>query len=345
MRTAASPRAAQVPAPRDGFADVVGVAAAAMLVAVHWLGPQPAGSGTVAAAGPVAIVLTAPLAFVSAAAGRTATVRRLSEQARGLAALVVPFAAIALPLIEGAARLLWLPAALLLVTSMAPALRRLHRRWRGVEVVGLAGVAAAADVVGLGVEGYGGEVVGGFGVLAAWVAAYQAGVLIAAGRQDRVRPSAALGLAAAGGCVVAVTLVLGALAGTDHTTDLPSAALVLAATAAQVGLALAVRPLIRRWAAPVTVGGGLAWVARRLPAVQLWHLPAAAAVAGAAGRLGTGDDLGARLVATATVLAVLVQVAGRIERVVAGTAVGTTPRRSHRLTGSSTLAATGKVEA
>ncbi|WP_026875373.1 hypothetical protein [Jiangella gansuensis] len=366
---------------RDAFAEVLAVSAVAVLVALHWLRALSVDGAAPVAADATTITLTAPLAFAAAgahaAAGSPAAGasggwhdgsgrRRLLGQARRLIVVAVPFAAVALPVVDGAGRLLWAPAALLLTAAMAPALRQLHRRWRGLEIVGLAAVAVAVDVVRFGTVARFGETagqlgetagrfadtLGGIGVLAGWVVAHQAGMLAGSGGLDRLRTRAALGLAVAGGAAVAVTLAVGALAASDRAVSpVPSAGLLLAATAGLVGLALAARPLIRRWAAPFTVRRGLTWLSRRLPAVYLWHLPAAVAVAGVSTRLGYRppppfsaawyDDAPWRLLAAGVVLAALVHVTGRIERL----AVGTTPLPSHQVTGSSTLTATGKVEA
>ncbi|PZF79883.1 hypothetical protein [Jiangella anatolica] len=315
------------------FATALGLAAVALVVALHWVLPvaDPV-TGAVTAAPAAAVVLAAPLALLAAGAGGTGGAG-LSRLARA----GLPFAVVAVPLIDGAARLLWLPAALAVLAVARPALLRLHMRWRGAE---LAAVAGAALLAGLA------EPAGPAVVAAVWLAAYQTGVLVRAGTLDRLRPVHALTVAAAGTTVGVCGLVLAALSHGDGGA-LPSASVLLGFTAAQLGLALAARPLIDRWTAGAPVAGGLAWLAPRLVTVYLWQLPAVALVAVVAVRVAGyvppssfdqqwRADLPWWLVCCAAALGAAVHLIGR---------VGTALPRTHRVTGSSTLQAHGRLEA
>lgn len=316
------------------FATVLGLAAVALVVTLHWVLPvtDPA-TGRVTTATAAAVVLAAPLALLAAGIAGVG----------GLPAIVrpaLPFAVVALPLIDGAARLLWLPCALALLNVARPALVRLHARWRGLELVATAAVAVLADPAGWWV----------LTVAACWLAAYQTGVLVRAGTVDRLRPAHGLVVSMAGVTVGACGLLLVALAGSAGWTQAertPSAAVLLGFTTAQLGLALAARPLIDRWTAGAPVAGGLAWLAPRLMTGYLWHLPAVALVAVIAVRVAGyappvtygeqwRSDLPWWLLSAAVVLATVVHLIGR---------VGTALPRTHGLTGSSTLQAHGRLEA
>jgi hypothetical protein len=325
-------------APPARFATVLGLAAVALVVALHWVLPviDPA-TGRVTTATAAAVVLAAPLALLAAGVGGLA----LPVVARP----ALPFAVVAVPLIDGAVRLLWLPVALVLLDLARPALVRLHARWRGAELVATAGVAVLADLAGLGVAT----------VAAVWLAAFQTGLMVRVGTLSRLRPVHGLTVAAAGAVVGACGLLLTALgadgagggasaAGPQLT---PSATVLLGWTAAQLGLALAARPIVDRWTAGAPVAGGLAWLAPRLVTVYLWHLPAVALVAVVAVRVAGyappspfgpqwRADLPWWLLSAAVGLALAVHLIGR---------VGTALPRTHRLTGSSTLQAHGRLKA
>ena len=336
MPAAPGGQAGSVPstAPPARFATVLGLAAVALVVALHWALPviDPA-TGRVTTASAAAVVLAAPLALLAAGIAGSGGLPALARAA-------VPFAVVALPLIDGAARLLWLPVALLLGELARGTLRRLHARWRGAELVATASAAVLLDAAGWWTPT----------VAACWLAAYQTGVLVRAGTLDRLRPVHGLAVAAAGATVGACGLVLAALGGVASTAGpqvTPSATVLLGFTAAQLGLALAARPLIDRWTAGAPVAGGLAWLAPRLVTVYLWHLPAVALVAVVAVRVAGyapppvygeqwRSDLPWWLLSAAVVLATVVRLIGR---------VGTALPRTHGLTGSSTLQSHGRLEA
>lgn len=332
-------------APPARFATVLGLAAVALVVTLHWVLPvtDPA-TGRVTTATAAAVVLAAPLALLAtgiAGAGGLAAITRPA----------LPFAVVAVPLIGGAARLLWLPCALVLLTVARPALVRLHARWRGAELVATASVAVLADAAGLWV----------LTVAAVWLAAYQAGVMVRAGTLGRLRPVHGLTVSAAGAVVAACGLLLTALSGDGlgasaaGAQPTPSAPVLLGCAAVQLGLALAARPLIDRWTAGAPVAGGLAWLAPRLVTVYLWHLPAVALVAVAAVRVAGyappatygeqwRSDLPWWLLSAAVVLAVAVRLIGLLRRA-RMPRVGTALPRTHGLTGSSTLQAHGRLKA
>ncbi|WP_158602802.1 hypothetical protein [Jiangella rhizosphaerae] len=317
-------------APPARFAAVLGLAAVALVVALHWVLPvTDPQTGRVTTAAAAAVVLAAPLALLAAG---IAGLGGLPVVARA----ALPFAVVAVPLIDGAARLLWLPAALVILTAARRTLFRLHARWRGAELAAAAAAAMLADLAGSAVAV----------VAAVWLADYQTGVMIRAGTLGRLRPRHALMVAAAGATVGACGLVLSALPDAEA-GPVPSATVLLGSTAAQLGLALAARPLADRWTAGAPVAGGLAWLAPRLVTVYLWQLPAVALVAAVAVRVAGyvpptafderwRSDLPWWLLCSAAALAVAVHLIGR---------VGTAPPRTHRVTGSSTLQAHGRLEA
>ncbi|MBB5790551.1 hypothetical protein [Jiangella mangrovi] len=319
-------------APPARFATVLGLAAVALVVALHWVLPvTDPGTGRVTTAPAAAVVLAAPLALLAAGIAGVGGVAALARPA-------LPFAVVAVPLIDGAARLLWLPVALLLGELARGTLLRLHLRWRGAELVATAAAAVLFDAAGWWVAT----------VAACWLAAYQSGLLVRAGTVDRLRPVHGLAVAAAGATVAACGLVLAALGpGPAGPQPTPSAPVLLGFVAAQLGLALAARPLIDRWTAGAPVAGGLAWLAPRLATVYLWHLPAVALVAVVTVRVagytppaGFGpqwrSDLPWWLLSAAVALVAAVRLIGR---------VGTALPRTHGLTGSSTLQSHGRLEA
>lgn len=332
MPAAAGDQAGTVPstAPPARFATVLGLAAVALVAALHWVLPvTDPQTGRVTTAAAAALVLAAPLALFAAGIAGCGGPAAIARPA-------LPFAVVALPLIDGAARLLWLPAALAALTLLRPALARLHARWRGAELAAIAVAALLADLAVAPVAV----------VAAVWLAAYQAGLLVRAGALDRLRPRHALMVAAAGATAGACGLVLAAFSGRDPGA-LPSASVLLGCTAAQLGLALAARPPIDRWTSGAPVAAGLAWLAPRLVTVHLWQLPAVALVAAVAVRVAgyvppeTFDarwrsDLPWWLLCSAAALATAVRLIGR---------VGTALPRTHGLTGSSTLQAHGRLEA
>ncbi|SDU80907.1 hypothetical protein SAMN04488563_6240 [Jiangella alkaliphila] len=335
MPAAVADQAGRVPstAAPARFATVLGLAAVALVVALHWMLPvTDPQTGRVTTAAAAAVVLAAPLGLLAAGiAGLTGT-GGLPAVARA----ALPFAVVALPLTDGADRLLWLPAALVALTAGRPTLVRLHARWRGAELAATVAAAVAADLAGSPVAT----------VAAVWLGAYQTGVLVRAGTLDRLRPGHALTAALAGTAVGASGLVLSALSGEDGAA-LPSAAVLLGFTAAQLGLALAARPLIDRWTDVRPVAGGLAWLAPRLVTAYLWQLPAVALVAAVTVRVAgyvpptTFDqrwrsDLPWWLLWSAITLVLAVHLIGR---------VGTALPRTHRVSGSSTLQPQGRLEA
>ncbi|TDD68180.1 hypothetical protein E1262_16435 [Jiangella aurantiaca] len=317
-------------APPARFATVLGLAAVALVVALHWVLPvTDPQTGRVTTASAAAVVLAAPLALLAAGISGIGGLPVLARAA-------LPFAVVAVPLIDGAARLLWLPAALAVLTVARRTLVRLHARWRGAELAATAAAAMLADLVGSPVAA----------VAAVWLAAYQTGVMVRAGTLDRLRPRHALTVAVAGAAVSAAGLLASALSGAGA-APLPSGAVLLACAAAQLGLALAARPLADRWTAGAPVARGLAWLAPRLVTVYLWQLPAVALVAAVAVRVSGyvpptafdqrwRSDLPWWLLCSAAALAAAVHLIGQ---------VGTAPPRTHRVSGSSTLQSHGRLEA
>lgn len=185
-----------------------------------------------------------------------------------------------------AGELLWFLALYVLVTAMTPALVALHRRWRGLEVLALAGGAVAVDVLRFAVLG-GVDAVGYANIVFVWVTAYQAGIAYAAGSVRWARGARALAVAGAGLAGTALAVAAGpysssmiGMPGAPMSNMNPPTAVLLAVAMLQLGLALALRPHIERWAAGPPVAHAIDWLSARPMTIYLWHVSALIAVAG-----------------------------------------------------------------
>ncbi len=277
----------------------------------------------------------------------------LADRLRRLTFPVLPLAAVWLPLphvlagmgipvqpvavaSQVAGQLLWFLAAYVLVTALtAPALR-VHRRWRGAEIVVMTACAVGVDIVRFAAAGGTGgtpaDVLGYANVLFVWVAVYQAGIMYASGRLDRLRGRTAWWTASAGFGVAGLAVALGpypasmiGMPGAPMSNMNPPTAVLLAVAVGQLGVALALRRAIETWASAIPVTRALDALSRRLMTIYVWHTPALVAVAGVA-VLGLGIDTPEPftdqwreqmpwwLLALGGVLAVLVRLFGRFEQ-------------------------------
>ncbi|MFW6090904.1 MAG: acyltransferase family protein [Actinomycetota bacterium] len=314
------------PQHRDRFIDVLRVGAITGVVAQHWLMAAVSYDGEVLTtanafdtAGAAAVTWVSqlmPLVFFCGGAAAAYDLRRrggaphpaahhgwLANRLRRLALPVVPLLAVWVPLphlllaagvpagpvdtaSHLAGELLWFLALYVLVTALTPALVRLHRRWRGLEIVALACGAVAVDVLRFAVLG-GVDAVGYANVVFVWVAAYLAGVAYAAGSLRWVRGAGALAVAGAGLAGTALAVAAGpypssmiGMPGAPMSNMNPPTAVLLAIALLQLGLALALRPVIQRWTARSPVRSTIDWLSVRLMTIYLWHIPALIAVTG-----------------------------------------------------------------
>lgn len=327
-------------------------------------------------AGGAAAAMSLRRRYVRLGQGPATSSAWLADRVRRLSLPVLPLAAVWLPLphlLTGlgvpvqpvaagahvAGQLLWFLAAYVLVTSLtAPALRA-HDRWRGAEMVILAAGAVAVDVVRFTVAGGAGgtsaDVLGYLNVVFVWAAIYQAGIMYASGGLDRLRGRTAWLTAAAGYGAAALMVAFGpyppsmiGMPGAPMSNMNPPTAVLLAIAVGQLGLALALRRGIERWASSAPVAHAVTVLSRRLMTIYVWHTPALVAVAGVA-VVGLGIDtpapfsepwreqMGWWLLSLFAVLAVLTQVFGRYERSPSPTAHA----RPGRVVAASTLVGLG----
>ncbi|WP_129670260.1 acyltransferase family protein [Phytoactinopolyspora endophytica] len=185
-----------------------------------------------------------------------------------------------------AGRLLWFLALYVLITALTPALVRLHRRCRGTEVAAMAGAAIVVDVVRFGALD-GAEPVGYLNVLFVWAAVYQLGIAYASGSLRWAHGRRAWCLSAVGLAATALAVALGPYPSSmigmpaEPVSNMnPPTAVLLAVAAFQLGLVLACRPVIERWAENRPVARGLDYLSARLMTVYVWHIPALIVVTG-----------------------------------------------------------------
>lgn len=216
------------------------------------------------------------------------------------------------------------------VIALTPALIRAHRRWRRLELVALAASAVMVDVVRFGILD-GAATVGYANLIFVWATVYHLGVVYGSGGLARWSGGRALKAAAAGFAVTAIAVLAGpyplsmiGMPGAPVSNMNPPTAVLLPLAAGQLGLALALRRMIERWAARAQVASGIEWISRRLMTVYLWHMPALVVVSGVA-IVGFGwstpepfgdewrDAIPVWVAALAAVLAVMVRGLGRFE--------------------------------
>lgn len=225
----------------------------------------------------------------------------LADRLIRLAWPVLPLAAVWIPLpyvlgaigvpaqpIELGARLvgqlLWFLAAYVVVIALTPVLQAAHRRWAGWEIGALAAAAVGVDALRFAFDA---EALGYANVVFVWAAVYQVGIAYASGRFSAIAGRRALVVAAAGFGVTALAVAVGpyptsmiGMPGTPMSNMNPPTAVLLALAVGQLGLALAARPFIERWAAQARVARGLDALSKRSMSLYLWHTPALIVVAG-----------------------------------------------------------------
>ncbi|GAA1190721.1 acyltransferase family protein [Prauserella alba] len=242
-----------------------------------------------------------------------------------------------------AAQLLWFLAVYLLTVVATPLMAAAHHRFGFAVVPALALAAAAVDIARFGDVPLAGYANAAF----VWLAAAQLGFHYADGPLARLSPLRSLALSAAGFGATALLVAFGPYAasmigmpGAPVSNMSPPNVALIGLAVGQVGLVLAARPQLTRFAARRPVAAALSWAGPRFMSIYLWHMPALIVVAGVTvvglgyttPEPGTPDwlvMLPAWLTASAAVLTVLVRIAGRFE-----TALPRTPEP--RQTGTST---------
>ena len=297
---------------RDRFLDLVRLVAIALVVIQHWLMPMLAvDDGAIVMQRAFVLEDLWPLTWVTQvmpvvffAAGAAAVhglrgrapdrswiARRLVRLGGGVCALAAVW--LPLPVAFSAAgldptvvstggrligALLWFLVVLVVLSASTPLLLRLAERFRGAEI----GVLVAAAVVVDGLRfGLGWEAAGYLNAVLIWGAVYAVGLHHArgAGRWLSGGRAAAFGLA--GFAVLALAVTVGpyppamiGLPGTAVSNMNPPSVAVLALAAGQLGLLLAARPWIARFAERRQVARLVDAAAPSTMAVYLWHTPA-----------------------------------------------------------------------
>jgi fucose 4-O-acetylase-like acetyltransferase len=347
---------------RDPFLDVLRTCAILVVVCGHWIMPVLSRQGDTLVTGnslatPGWWLLTWPLQvmpvffFAGGAANHhsyTAALAR-GDNARGwLAARLCRLAVPVLPLlavwlvVPGVLRdlgvpaqpvdlaagvvgqLLWFLAVYVLTVAAVPLISRF-----GLPIVAVFGVAAVGiDALRLGV---GVPYIGYVNELLVWLAVSQLGVAYANGGLARLSRSGAAAIGAAGFAATALLVLFGhypdsmvGLPGQAVSNMAPATVCLLTLGIGQIGVLLALREPILRWAARPTPTKVLRAVGARTMTVYLWHMPAMMVVAGVA-VLGFGYATPAPggplwllvtplwIAALASVLCLLVRAFGRFE--------------------------------
>jgi fucose 4-O-acetylase-like acetyltransferase len=178
---------------------------------------------------------------------------------------------------------LWFLGVYVVMVALAPAMARLHRRFRLWVPAALAAAAAAVDAVRLA----GGiEQVGYLNLPLVWALAQQLGFFYADGTLERLSRRALAGLAAAG--LAGLLLLTGpgpyppsmvGLPG-DESNMSPPTVCIVALTVWQLGLLMLARARVSAWLARRGPWTAVIAVGSMAMTVYLWHLPAMAALYG-----------------------------------------------------------------
>lgn len=294
---------------REAFLDLLRVAAIALVVLQHWLVPMLAVDGGVIDLDRTLVLgqlwpatwvtQVMPVVFFTTGAAAALSLRgrppgpgwlsrRLTRLGGGVLVLAVlwlplpvaltaagvPADAVAMGgrLVGG---LLWFLVVLTLLTPLTSVLLRIGARARGLEVVGLAVLAAGVDVLRFG---FGWHEAGYLNAVLVWGAVYAAGLHY---RRLTARPRIALAVGLGGWAGLALATTLGpypaamiGLPGTGVSNINPPSVAVLLLAAGQLGLLLAARGRLTRLAERASVTRFLARAEPRTMAVYLWHTPA-----------------------------------------------------------------------
>jgi len=241
---------------------------------------------------------------------------------------------------------LWFLGVYLVVVALAPAMVRLHLRFRLWMPAVLAAAAAAVDAVGLAA---GIHQVGYVNLLLVWVLVQQLGFFYADGTLQRLSRRALAGLAGAGLAGLLVLTGTGlyppsmvGLPG-DRSNMSPPTVCIVALTVWQLGLVMLARARVSAWLARRAPWTAVIAVGSMAMTLYLWHLPAMVALYGLVlavdGPLpnpGTGAWWATRplwLAVLAAVLAPLALALSRFERSrrPAGSPAGTLETRTGRV--------------
>jgi fucose 4-O-acetylase-like acetyltransferase len=178
---------------------------------------------------------------------------------------------------------LWFLGVYLVVVALAPAMVRLHRRFRLWVPAALAAAAAAVDGVRLAA---GVEQVGYLNLLLVWVLVQQLGFFYADGTLARWSRRALAGLAAAGLAGLMVLTGTGlyppsmvGLPGEESNMSPPTVCIVALAVW-QLGLVMLLRPRVSAWLARRGPWTAVIAVGSMAMTLYLWHLTAMAALYG-----------------------------------------------------------------
>ncbi|TYB63802.1 acyltransferase [Nonomuraea sp. PA05] len=309
-RPAVAAPAARPAATRDPFIDLLRVVGMALIVFQHWTIPvldYEDGRLTTgnALSTPGVWVVTwlsqvMPLVFFAGGAANAISFARsaapapswLAVRLRRLAWPLLPLAAVWIPLphvllslgvpaqpLEVGAKLtgqlLWFLAVYLIAVTATPYALRLHERYGWRVPAALAAGAVLTDVArfstGLDALGY-------LNVVFVWMAVHQLGFCYAEGRLR-----AAWALALGGFCAAALLVAYGpypgsmiGLPGAEMSNMAPPTLAMLAVGLGQIGLAVALRPVLVR----LPLRRLLGWAGPRIMTMYLWHMPALFAVTG-----------------------------------------------------------------
>ncbi len=178
---------------------------------------------------------------------------------------------------EAAALPLWFLGIYVIAVAAAPAMWRLHRRYRWW-VPGLLG--AGVVLVDLFAIGFDVEDLGGLNYAFVWLLAHQVGFFYADGTLRRLGLRGALGLAGGGlAALVALVTVFGypvslvGVPGGRSNAEPPTLA-IIAATAWLVGLVLALRPAVLRWLERERTRRTVSRLHGLLLSTYVWHITA-----------------------------------------------------------------------
>jgi fucose 4-O-acetylase-like acetyltransferase len=178
---------------------------------------------------------------------------------------------------------LWFLGVYLVVVALAPAMVRLHRRFRLWVPATLAAAAAAVDALRLAA---GIQEVGYLNLLLVWVLVQQVGFFYADGTLERLSRRALAGLAAAGLAGLVVLTGTGlyppsmvGLPG-DESNMSPPTVCIVALTVWQLGLVMLARARVSAWLARRGPWTAVIAVGSMAMTLYLWHLTAMVALYG-----------------------------------------------------------------
>ncbi|MFB7914045.1 acyltransferase [Streptomyces sp. NPDC056061] len=182
-----------------------------------------------------------------------------------------------------AGQLLWFLAVYVLVVAVTPVMYALYRRY-GWRVIGVLAICAlVVDVLRFEVS----PAIGFLNALFVWLAAHQFGFHYADGGLNMRSGWTSAGLAVAGFGLTAAAVFFGpypasmiGMPGAPVSNMSPPTALMVSLTIGQLGLWLALKPAMTRFAGRPGVAAALQWCGTRFMTLYLWHMPALVVTAG-----------------------------------------------------------------